>query len=337
MNIDDTELKSIIQEGDIHKTNDGERLVFNPFNSNNKEITTHIIQAILSKYGIKESITNVNLYKRAFVHKSYVKRPAIENQEKNITIAPKPYNCLPLRTKSNERLEFLGDGILENITKFYLYRRFPKENEGFMTEKKISIVKNEMIGKFAYDIGLNKWYIMSRHAEEKKTRTNLKKLGCLFEAFLGAIFLDFNKKEINDKSGLFNNVFTVGPGFQFCQIFLERVYEEHINWIELLTQDDNYKNILQIQIQKEFKITPSYKSRAYTDDEGYDVGVYLCIGDIIQNFDLDTSLTTFKTYESIQEYIKTNDKCIIKLGEGKHKIKKKAEQFACFMAINNIE
>ena len=41
-----------------------------------------------------------------------------------------------LRTKSNERLEFLGDGVLECITKYYLYRRFPKENEGFMTEKK---------------------------------------------------------------------------------------------------------------------------------------------------------------------------------------------------------
>ena len=337
MNDIDDELKSIIQEGDIHKTNNGENLVFNPFNPNNKEITKHIIESILSRYGIKESITNVNLYKRAFVHKSYVKRPAIENQEKNITIAPKPYNCLPLRTKSNERLEFLGDGVLENITKFYLYRRFPKENEGFMTEKKIALVKNEMIGKFAYDIGLNKWYIMSRHAEEKKTRTNLKKLGCLFEAFLGAIFLDFNKVELNDKNGLFNNLFTVGPGFQFCQLFIEKVFEGHVNWPELITQDENYKNILQIRIQKEFKVTPSYRSRDYTDDEGFDVGVYLCIGDIIQNFDLDKSINTLLTYEDMHQYISNNERCIIKLGEGKHKIKKKAEQLACFMAINNIE
>ena len=54
-----------------------------------------------------------------------------------------------------------------------------------MTEKKIALVKNEHIGKLAYDMKLNKWLIMSKHAEEKKTRTNLKKLGCLFEAFLG--------------------------------------------------------------------------------------------------------------------------------------------------------
>ena len=61
---------------------------------------------------------------------------------------------MPLSSKSNERLEFVGYGVLECITKFYLYRRFPKENEGFMTEKKISFVKNESIGKnrFEYDI-----------------------------------------------------------------------------------------------------------------------------------------------------------------------------------------
>ena len=76
--------------------------------------------------------------------------------KRQITIAPKPPGCLPLSTKSNERLEFLGDGVLECITKYYLYRRFPKEDEGFMTEKKIALVKNESIGKLAYEMGLNK-------------------------------------------------------------------------------------------------------------------------------------------------------------------------------------
>jgi len=120
-----------------------------------------------------------------------LKRPNLQNIQENITITERPFNCLELSTKSNERLEFLGDGVLECITKYYLYRRFPKENEGFMTEKKIALVKNESIGKLALEMGLHKWYIISKHAEEKKTRTNLKKLGCLFEAFLGALFLDF--------------------------------------------------------------------------------------------------------------------------------------------------
>ena len=62
-------------------------------------------------------------------------------KKNGIIIVDKPYNCIPLRTKSNERLEFLGDGILECITKYYLYRRFPKENEGIYDRKKNRISK----------------------------------------------------------------------------------------------------------------------------------------------------------------------------------------------------
>ena len=80
------------------------------------------------------------------------------------------------KKKSNERQEFLGDGVLELITK-YILQEISKENEGFMTEKKIAIVKNENIGRIAYEMGLHKWLIISKNAEEKKTRTNLKKVG----------------------------------------------------------------------------------------------------------------------------------------------------------------
>ena len=122
-----------------------------------------------------------------------------------------------------------------------------------MTEKKIALVKNESIGKLAYEMGLNKWYIISNHAEEKKTRTNLKKLGCLFEAFLGALFLDYNKLEIRDEEEWFKNVFVTGPGWQMAQKFVENVFESHVDWIELINNDDNYKNILQVKIQKNSK------------------------------------------------------------------------------------
>ena len=64
----------------------------------------------------------MELYKRAFIHRSYTKRPKLENEEANVTIVEKPEDCLPLKTKSNERLEFIGDGVLECITKYYLYK-----------------------------------------------------------------------------------------------------------------------------------------------------------------------------------------------------------------------
>ena len=171
----DTE-KQIKQDGDIIQEDD--ELIFDPYNPNNKEITEEEVCAILKSYGVPDKVHNINLYKRAFIHKSYCKRPQIENAMNNITLVDKPDDCMPLKTKSNERLEFLGDGVLECITKYYLYRRFPKENEGFMTEKKIALVKNEAIGKLAYEMRLHKFYIMSKHAGEKGTRTNLKKLGC---------------------------------------------------------------------------------------------------------------------------------------------------------------
>ena len=126
----------------------------------NVEITKADIVTLLNRYNIHSSPHNIKLYQRAFIHKSYIKRPTLENNKSNIIITEKPDDCLPLKTKSNERLEFIGDGVLECITKYYLYRRFPKEDEGFMTEKKIALVKNEAIGRLALEMGLHIWYII---------------------------------------------------------------------------------------------------------------------------------------------------------------------------------
>jgi len=341
-----------INDDDI--TMNGDQMIFNPYNPNNHEITLNYVQSILKEYGLPPNVNNLELYKRAFVHRSYTRRPFQENEEQNIIIVERPKNCMPLSTKSNERLEFLGDGVLECITKYYLYRRFPKENEGFMTEKKIALVKNEAIGKLAYDMGLHKSYILSKHADEKNTRTNMKKLGCLFEAFLGALFLDFNKMEIRDEDAWFKNLFVTGPGFQMAQIFLENIFERHVDWIELIQNDDNYKNILQVKIQKEFKVTPHYleiqdenvyHSHSHNhneneqQDKNYHMGVYICLGQPIHQAsqaDAVDFAKELKTFEAIHKYVETKGKILVFLGDGKHKIKRKAEQIACEKSIKYI-
>lgn len=327
----------MLKDDDIERAEEG--LIFNPYNPLNTEITLNEVQSILTTYGIPGVVNNLALYKRAFVHRSYTKRPQFENIQQNITIVERPSDCMPLSTKSNERLEFLGDGVLELITKYYLYRRFPKENEGFMTEKKIAIVKNEAIGKIAYEMRLNKWLILSKHAEEKKIRTNLKKLGCLFESFLGALFLDFNKVEVKDEDRWFSNVFVTGPGFQMAQKFIENVFEKHIDWIALIQNDDNYKNILQVKIQKEFKVTPHYMEIEHDTELGYKMGVYLCLGQPLYNLNCVNAIhiKDLKTFKSIQEYVALhNNKIFLFLGEGQHKIKRKAEQDACLQAITYL-
>ena len=322
----------------IKDENGNEKLYFDPYNPLNNEITEADVYTILKKYNINVEIKNFNLFKRAFIHRSYTRRPDKENEENNIIIAEKPNNCLPLHTKSNERLEFLGDGVLECITKYCLYKRFPKENEGFMTEKKIALVKNESIGKLAFDMGLHRWYIMSKHSESKQTRTNLKKLGCLFEAFLGALFLDSNKIDTTGEKE-WTSAFITGPGFQVAQNFVENVYEKHVDWIALIKNDENYKNILQVLIQKEFKVTPHYNEiREYDVDRGYHMGVYLCLGQSFHDLKHFQAIPIkkIKKYQDIHDVMGEDNKIFVFLGEGQHKIKKKAEQIACKEALDNI-
>jgi dsRNA-specific ribonuclease len=327
-------INNIKLDNDIINNND--ELIFNPYNNNNKEIVTANVQELF----------NIELYKRAFVHKSYTKRPKLENSMSNVIIAAKPNDCLPLKTKSNERLEFLGDGVLELITKYYLYKRFPKADEGFMTEKKIALVKNEHIGKLALEMGLQKYYIISRHAEEKNIRNNLKKLGCLFEAFIGAIFLDYNRISIKDEYGWFENVFKCGPGLQMAQTFVENVFEKHVDWTNLINNDDNYKNKLQVIIQKEFKITPDYVELktpklddADDNDRYYVMGVYICFGQNIHNAKISDaySFDSLGSFKRIHELLEKQDKLLVFLTKAEHKIKKKAEQLACDQAIQLFE
>ena len=74
--------KKIQQDHDIHK--EDEELIFNPYNSLNKEIRQKDVENLLKKYGINAPIFNFYLYNRAFIHKSYVKRAHLENIQNNI-------------------------------------------------------------------------------------------------------------------------------------------------------------------------------------------------------------------------------------------------------------
>ena len=106
--------------------------------------------------------------------------------------------------------------------------------------------------------------------------------------------------------------------------------------------DDNYKNILQVRIQKEFKVTPEYIEVSEQHPErGYHMGVYLCLGQPVFGLQHRDSMpimqfTGGQRFAEIHEYMSRNSKGFIFLGEGYHKIKKKAEQHACQMALKNI-
>ena len=121
------------------------------------------------------------------------------------------------------------------------------------------------------------------------------------------------------------------------QIFVESVFEKHVDWINLIKNDDNFKNILQVKIQKEFKVTPDYIEVSDHDPEiGFHMGVYLCLGQYVHGLKHDDSISIckFSNYNDIHQYMSEHGKIFLFMGEGKHKIKKKAEQIACDEAIN---
>ena len=126
-----------------------------------------------------------------------------------------------------------------------------------------------------------------------------------------------------------------GPGFQMAQKFVENVFEQHIDWVEIVKNDDNFKNILQVKIQKEFKVTPEYvELKVNSEEEGYyRMGVFLCIGDEIYNMNIDNAIAyeEFGNFAAITEYLKTNETVLVFLGEGKHKLKRRPNSLRTMM------
>lgn len=111
---------------------------------------------------------NRSLYEIAFIHRSA------------------SATCRKGHILNNERLEFLGDAILDAIIADYLYANFPNEDEGFLTQVRSKIVKRKQLNKLASDLGISSFLVSNTNSQQ--TRMNL--LGNAFEALIGAIYLD---------------------------------------------------------------------------------------------------------------------------------------------------
>ena len=205
------------------------------------------MEKILRNYGWKGSIKNIKPFQQACVHKSYVDRSEEWSQSgEKWVVAERPSNCLPLREADNEELEFIGDGFVGNNIGLYLARRYKGEGEGFFTRIRTRIVNNNMLGKLARKVGLAPWLIVSRHVENVcQGRENLGILGSMFEAWLGALF----EHEDDGK----------GKGDMAVRNFLIQVVERHIDFVDLITDDTNYKDQLLRWFQAQYHQPPRYK------------------------------------------------------------------------------
>ena len=113
-----------------------------------------------------------------------------------------------------------------------------------------------------------------------------------------------------------------------------------MDWIQLIRNDDNFKNILQVMIQKEFKVTPDYMEvEEHNAEQGYSMGVYLCLGQPFHSVSKVEAIpiNQFSKFVEIHQYMSEHSKVLILLGNGSHKIKKKAEQMGCESAARTLQ
>lgn len=198
-----------------------------PYNPKNILIQDYHLKDILGNFGIQIDVIDIELFRQALTHKSYIKKDFYnKNLDELIKYKKKMPDVLELQEESNERLEFLGDTVIKAIISEYLFERYPTQDEGFMTKLKTKIENRESLARWAKIIGLDKFVIISSQNEESNNgRTNEKILEDAFESFMGAL-----KKDTN---------------FETCNKLIRNLLENQIDWSEILYKDCNYKDQLQ--------------------------------------------------------------------------------------------
>lgn len=150
---------------------------------------------------------NIDIYKQSLLHRS--KSAA--------------------NTKNNERLEYLGDSVLNTIISEYLYQKFPYKEEGFLTEMRSRIVQRKSLNEIAYDIHLHQFMKYEKHNIRLE---NTDILGDALEAFIGALYID--------------------KGFVKTKRFVvSKLVKNVIDIEKIALENTNYKGLLLIKSQKE--------------------------------------------------------------------------------------
>lgn len=176
---------------------------------------------------------NIELYKTALMHKSIMHR---NNKGKPV---------------NNERLEFLGDAVLDAIVGDIVYRRFPGKREGFLTNTRSKLVQRETLGKLANEMGVTNLVMSSGRSQSHNSYMG----GNAFEALVGAIYLD--------------------RGYDTCMRFMKkRILDNIINVNKVAYKEVNFKSKLLEWAQKN-RIKLEYKEvRQSKDENGSPMFIY---------------------------------------------------------------
>jgi ribonuclease-3 len=139
---------------------------------------------------------------------------------------------------SNERLEFLGDSIINMLAATCLYHSFPDKSEGELTELRAALVRTSTLAAYSRAINLGAYLRLSKGERSSGARQRDSLLADAFEALLGAIYLD--------------------QGMQPVQRLLEPLFEQQLQLVATRAQQRNFRSTLQERMQAERNETPRY-------------------------------------------------------------------------------
>lgn len=164
---------------------------------------------------------NKDLLIQAFCHRSFLN----ENPD--------------FKLSHNERLEFLGDSVLELVVTEYLYLNYPEKSEGELTNWRAALVNAKMLAKIANEFGFNDFLLLSKGEEKEKGKGRMYILANAFEALIGAIYLD--------------------QGYKVCKNFIEKNLIKELPEILEKKLYKDPKSRFQEEAQERVGITPTYK------------------------------------------------------------------------------
>ena len=185
------------------------------------------------------TFANKQLLMQAFIHRSYI------NENPNSGLS------------QNERLEFLGDAVLELVVTDYLYKKYPKQAEGELTAYRSALVNAITIAEAATDIGVNEFLLLSKGEAKDTGKARQYILANTFEAIIGAIYLD--------------------QGYATAEIFIAKTLFPKLEIIVEQKLWRDAKSLVPEKAQEHVSMTPAYKvlSEAGPDhDKHFTVGIY---------------------------------------------------------------
>ncbi len=167
------------------------------------------------------AFSDKDLLAQAFCHRSYL------NEHPSF------------RPGHNERLEFLGDAVLELVISQNLFTRYPDKNEGILTSWRAALVNSKMLFTVAQELNFNNFLLLSKGEKKEIGRARQEILANTFEAFVGALYLD--------------------QGYKVCQDFLEKSLMTKLPAILENKEFIDAKSRFQEVAQEREKITPRYE------------------------------------------------------------------------------